>query len=254
MQETSPVQELPAGGNDMHGLAQRVQRPDVLPVGEPDTAHSLQPRGRGRERGEGAPRRRGLLRRRRRAARRVDLRALVLRRELGNLPLELDLALLQLPYLPQQFLRCCHRRRSGRCCIKWQASAPSRGSQRWPKMAPLEASETHEPPKKAPFINFLKIPLIQEARAQSNAFCSFPGNLVSKFVSILLPGAPSELILRATTPPKKQSKNSEMGGRSRGFPCRSSLIPCWPRSGLPAAAFLLKDAAMGEGGREGGNL
>ena len=115
-------------------------------------------------------------------------------------------------------------------------------------MAPLEASETHEPPKKAPFINFLKIPLIQEARAQSNAFCSFPGNLVSKFVSILLPGAPSELDLRATTPPKKQSKNSEMGGRSRGFPCRSSLIPCWPRSGLPAAAFLLKDAAMGEGG------
>ena len=139
----------------MHGLAQRVQRPDVLPVGEPDATHPLQPRGRGRERGEGAPRRRRL-RRRRRAARRVDLRALVLRRELGNLPLELGLALLQLPYLPQGLLRC-HRRRSGRCCIKWQASAPSRGSQRWPKMAPLEASAIHEPPKKTPFINFLKI-------------------------------------------------------------------------------------------------
>jgi hypothetical protein len=103
--------------------------------------------------------------------------------------------------------------------------------------------------QKGTFYQFLEDS--SDPRAQSNAFWSFPGNLVSKFVSTLLPGAPSELDFKATTPPKKQNKNSEMGGRSRGFPCRSSLIPCWTRSGLlPAAAFLLKGAAM----REGGNL
>lgn len=154
----------------MHGLPQRVQGPDVLAVSEPDAAHALQPRRHGRGRGEGAPRRRML----RRAARGVVLllvlrTLLLLRHQVGNRPLELRVALLQLPYLPQELLRRHHRQSaSARCCILSNGKHQGRSQSSLARkvatnMAPLEASATRLPARKAPFIDFSGIPLTQEA-------------------------------------------------------------------------------------------
>lgn len=97
----SPIHELAVEGDDVHGLPQRVQDPDVVPVGESGAAHALQePRRRRRLRERGAPLLRG--------QRRRPPRAAALRHDPGYLPLELGLALLQLLYLLHQ-LRRLHR-------------------------------------------------------------------------------------------------------------------------------------------------
>lgn len=63
----SPIHELAVEGDDVHGLPQRVQDPDVVPVGESGAAHALQePRRRRRRRRlreRGAPLLRGQRRR-----------------------------------------------------------------------------------------------------------------------------------------------------------------------------------------------
>jgi hypothetical protein len=41
--ESSPVQEFPPGLNDVDGLPQRVQGPDVLPFSQPNAAHAQKP-------------------------------------------------------------------------------------------------------------------------------------------------------------------------------------------------------------------
>lgn len=216
----------------MHGLPQRVQGPDVLPVGEPDAGHALQPRRRRRrERGEGAPRRRRRRRRLlRRAARRVGMLDLPLRHELGDLPLELGLAVLQVPYLPQELLRC--HPPAARSLLYYQMASISAlpqssqggengafGGFRNPVVPPTS------PHKKAPFINS------SDQRAQSGAFCSFPVNPASKIGSTLLL---SELEFRATPPKKRRGKNfrNARKNRTEASSSRSSLIPPSTSTGL----------------------